>query len=159
MKYHWTTKLGAFLIATVFLVAAVSSSIGIACLAAQYFNIPVVFAKKNKTKNIAGDVYKTDVVSFTHGRTYTVIVSKDFLNEHDRVLLIDDFLANGCALLGLAELVQQSGAHIVGAGIVIEKGFQRGGELVREKGIRLESLAVIESMGDDGSIVFRSSGT
>lgn len=136
-----------------------ASGIGIACLAAQYFNVPVVFAKKNKTKNIAGDVYKTDVVSFTHGRTYTVIVSKDFLNEHDRVLLIDDFLANGCALLGLAELVQQSGAHIVGAGIVIEKGFQRGGEMVREKGIRLESLAVIESMGDDGSIVFRSSGT
>ena len=136
-----------------------ASGIGIACLAAQYFNVPVVFAKKNKTKNIAGDVYKTDVVSFTHGRTYTVIVSKDFLNEHDRVLLIDDFLANGCALLGLAELVQQSGAQIVGAGIVIEKGFQRGGELVREKGIRLESLAVIESMGDDGSIVFRSSGT
>ena len=135
-----------------------ASGIGIACLAAQYFNVPVVFAKKNKTKNIAGDVYKTDVVSFTHGRTYTVIVSKDFLNENDRVLLIDDFLANGCALLGLAELVQQSGAHIVGAGIVIEKGFQRGGELVRQKGIRLESLAVVESMGDDGSIVFRSSG-
>lgn len=133
-----------------------ASGIGIACLAAQYFDVPVVFAKKNKTKNIAGDVYTTEVVSFTHGRTYTVMVAKDFLNASDRVLLLDDFLANGCALLGLAELVRQSGAHIVGAGIVIEKGFQRGGDLVRQAGIRLESLAVVESMSDDGNIVFRS---
>ena len=132
-----------------------SSGIGIACIAAQYFNVPVVFAKKNKSKNIAGDVYTRKVQSFTHGRIYDVIVSKKYLNSEDKVLIIDDFLANGCALLGLAGIVEDSGAEIVGAGIVIEKGFQRGGQLIREKGIRLESLAVIDSMTDDGKIFFK----
>ena len=131
-----------------------ASGIGIACIAAQYFNVPVLFAKKNKTKNIAGEVYSTDIVSYTHSRTYTVIVSKQFLNPEDRVLIIDDFLANGCAMEGLVELVRQSGATLVGCGSVIEKGFQRGGDLIRSKGIRVESLAIIDSMSDD-SLVYR----
>ena len=100
-------------------------------MTAQAFGVPVVFAKKNQTKNIAGDVYTTKVESFTHGRVYDIIVAKEFLGEGDRVLLIDDFLANGMALEGLAELVQMSGAELVGAGIVIEKGFQQGGDLLR----------------------------
>lgn len=133
-----------------------ASGIGIACVVAQYFNVPVVFAKKTKTKNIAGDVYTSKVESFTHGRVYDIIVSKEFLGKGDKVLLIDDFLANGKALEGLAALVQDSGAELVGAGIVIEKGFQVGGELIRSKGIRLESLAIVESMDEEtGTIVFR----
>ena len=132
-----------------------ASGIGIACIAARYFNVPVVFAKKSKTKNIAGDVYTSRVESFTHGRIYDIMVSKDFLNSDDRVLLIDDFLANGCALEGLAELVRSAGATLVGAGIVIEKGFQRGGDLLRSKGIRVESLAIIDRMDESGSITFR----
>lgn len=132
-----------------------ASGIGIACIAARYFNVPVVFAKKSKTKNIAGDVYTSRVESFTHGRIYDIMVSKDFLNSGDRVLLIDDFLANGCALEGLAELVRSAGATLVGAGIVIEKGFQRGGDLLRSKGVRVESLAIIDRMDESGSITFR----
>ena len=133
-----------------------ASGIGIACIAAQYFDVPVVFAKKNQTKNIAGDVYTTKVESFTHGRVYDIIVAKEFLGKGDRVLLIDDFLANGMALEGLAELVQLSGAELVGAGIVIEKGFQQGGDLLRSQGIRIESLAIIDSMNEKtGEIVFR----
>ena len=133
-----------------------ASGIGIACVTAQSFGVPVVFAKKNQTKNIAGDVYTTKVESFTHGRVYDIIVAKEFLGKGDKVLLIDDFLANGMALEGLAELVQMSGAELVGAGIVIEKGFQQGGDLLRSQGIRIESLAVIESMDEKtGEIVFR----
>ena len=132
-----------------------ASGIGIACIAARYFNVPVVFAKKSKTKNIAGDVYTSRVESFTHGRIYDIMVSKDFLNSDDRVLLIDDFLANGCALEGLAELVRSAGATLVGAGIVIEKGFQRGGDLLRSKGVRVESLAIIDHMDESGIITFR----
>lgn len=132
-----------------------ASGIGIACIAARYFNVPVVFAKKSKTKNIAGDVYTSRVESFTHGRIYDIMVSKDFLNSDDRVLLIDDFLANGCALEGLAELVRSAGATLVGAGIVIEKGFQRGGDLLRSNGVRVESLAIIDRMDESGSITFR----
>lgn len=133
-----------------------ASGIGIACVVAQYFHVPVVFAKKNKTKNIAGDVYTSQVESFTHGRVYDIIVSKEFLGEGDRVLLIDDFLANGKALEGLAALVKDSGAELVGAGIVIEKGFQVGGENLRQQGIRLESLAIVERMYEEtGTIVFR----
>ena len=133
-----------------------ASGIGIACVVAQYFDVPVVFAKKTKTKNIAGDVYTSKVESFTHGRVYDIIVSKEFLGEGDKVLLIDDFLANGKALEGRASLVQDSGAELVGAGIVIEKGFQVGGEAIRERGIRLESLAIVESMDEEtGTIVFR----
>lgn len=131
-----------------------SSGIGIACVAAQYFDVPVVFAKKNKTKNIAGDVYTSRVESFTHGRVYDIIVSKEFLHAEDHVLLIDDFLANGSALLGLAKLVEDAGATLEGAGIVIEKGFQTGGELVRGRGIRVESLAIVSSMDEDGTVHF-----
>ena len=133
-----------------------ASGIGIACITAQYFGVPVVFAKKSQTKNIAGDVYKTEVQSFTHGRIYNVIVSKDFLKPEDKILIIDDFPANGCALLGLEEIIRESGAELVGAGIVIEKGFQVGGEEIRKKGIRLESLAIVDSMSVEGGVVFRN---
>ena len=132
-----------------------ASGIGIACIAAMYFDVPVVFAKKTQTKNIAGDVYSTKVQSFTHGRIYDIIVSKDFLKPDDKVLVIDDFLANGCALIGLAELIEKSGATLAGAGIVVEKGFQQGGKEIRNKGIRLESLAIIESMDADTGVIFR----
>ena len=133
-----------------------ASGIGIACVAAEIFDVPVVFAKKTQTKNIAGDVYTTKVESYTHGRVYDIIVSKEFLGEGDRVLLIDDFLANGKALEGLAELVTKSGAELVGAGVVIEKGFQVGGDIIRSKGIHLESLAIVESMDEKtGEVVFR----
>ena len=133
-----------------------ASGIGIACVAAQHFDVPVVFAKKTQTKNIAGDVYTTKVESFTHGRVYDIIVSKEFLGKGDKVLLIDDFLANGKALEGLATLVQDSGAELVGAGVVIEKGFQIGGKLLRDRGIHLESLAIVDGMDDKtGEITFR----
>lgn len=133
-----------------------ASGIGIACIVAQYFDVPVVFAKKTQTKNIAGEVYTSKVESFTHGRVYDIIVSKEFLGKGDKVLLIDDFLANGKALEGLAALVRDSGAELVGAGIVIEKGFQVGGDLIRSEGIRLESLAIVDSMDEEtGTIVFR----
>lgn len=133
-----------------------ASGIGIACAVARSFDVPVVFAKKTQTKNIAGEVYTTKVESFTHGRVYDVIVSKEFLGKGDKVLLIDDFLANGKALEGLARLVEESGAQLVGAGIVIEKGFQAGGKMLREKGIRIESLAIVDSMDEaTGKIVFR----
>ena len=133
-----------------------ASGIGIACVAAEVFDVPVVFAKKTQTKNIAGDVYTTKVESFTHGRVYDIIVSKEVLGKGDKVLLIDDFLANGKALEGLAELVTKSGAELVGAGVVIEKGFQVGGDIIRSKGIHLESLAIVESMDEKtGEVVFR----
>lgn len=133
-----------------------ASGIGIACITAQYFDdAPVVFAKKNPTKNIAGEVYTSKVESFTHGRVYNVIVSKRFLGPEDRVLIIDDFLANGCALMGLIDIVRASGAELAGAGIVIEKGFQEGGRIIRGMGVRLESLAIVESMSEEGGVVFR----
>ncbi len=131
-----------------------ASGIGIACIAAQYFEVPVVFAKKGKSKNISEDTYTNQVYSFTHDKTYDIIVSKEFLNKDDRVLIIDDFLARGCALKGLIDLIKKSGAEVVGAGIVIEKGFQDGGRKLRDEGVRVESLAVIDSM-DDCKIVFR----
>lgn len=130
-----------------------ASGIGIACIAAQYFNVPVIFAKKNQTKNIAGDVYTALVESYTHGKTYDIIVSKEFLNPDDRVLLIDDFLANGNALMGLVSLVNAAGAMVVGAGIAVEKTFQPGGERIRGRGIRVESLAQIAAM-DGETITF-----
>ena len=134
-----------------------ASGIGIACVAAEVFDVPVVFAKETQTKNIAGDVYTTKVESFTHGRVYDIIVSREFLGKGDKVLLIDDFLANGKALEGLAELVKKSGAELVGAGVVIEKGFQVGGDIIRSKGIHLESLAIVESMDEKtGEVVFRN---
>ena len=133
-----------------------ASGIGIACVVAQQFHVPVVFAKKNQTKNIAGDVYTSKVESYTHGRTYDIIVSKEFLGKGDKVLLIDDFLANGCALQGLIQIVQSAGASVEGIGIVIEKGFQSGGRIIRNLGFQLESLAIIEKMNAaDGSVVFR----
>jgi len=132
-----------------------ASGIGIACIAAQYFKVPVVFAKKNQTKNIAGDVYTGKVESFTHGRVYDIIVAKEYLRAEDKVLIIDDFLANGSALMGLTKLVADAGATLVGAGIVIEKGFQEGGELVRNTGVRVESLAIIDRMSEESGVVFR----
>lgn len=131
-----------------------ASGIGIACIAAQYFDCPVLFAKKTKTKNIANAVYKTRVKSYTHGTVYDVIVSKDFLSKDDKVLIVDDFLAEGNALLGLCDLCRQAEAEVVGCAIAIEKGFQPGSSRLREIGVRVESLAVIDSMGD-GEIKFR----
>lgn len=131
-----------------------SSGIGIACLTAQYFNVPVIFAKKNKTKNIAGDVYTSKVESFTHGKVYDVIVSKEFLRPEDRVLVIDDFLANGSALQGLIKLVRDAGATLVGAGICVEKAFQPGGEMIRNMGVRVESLARIADMSVENGVTF-----
>jgi xanthine phosphoribosyltransferase len=131
-----------------------ASGIGMACIAAQSFHCPVVFAKKTETKNIAGEVYRTQVRSYTHGRIYDVIVSKDYLGPGDRLLLIDDFLANGAALSGLLDLAMLAGATVVGAGIAIEKAYQPGGELIRSRGVRVESLARIKSMSEDGGIEF-----
>ena len=131
-----------------------ASGIGIACVTAQFFHCPVIFAKKSQTKNIAGEVYNTKVESFTHGRVYDVIVAKQFLGPGDRVLIIDDFLANGAALEGLIDLVNQAGAELVGAGIVIEKAFQPGGARIRAKGIRVESLAKVKSMSEETGVEF-----
>lgn len=131
-----------------------ASGIGMACIAAQVFGCPVVFAKKSKTRNIAGDVYTAQVESFTHGNVSDVIVSKDFLGPQDSVLIIDDFLANGAALAGLCSIVEQAGAHLVGAGIAIEKAFQPGGDKLRAQGIRVESLARIKSMSPETGIEF-----
>lgn len=134
-----------------------SSGIAIGSLVAQEFECPLVFAKKNKTKNIAGDVYETPVESFTHGTTYNVMVSKRFLGKGDRVLIIDDFLAIGNALKGLIKIVNDSGAELVGCGTVIEKGYQHGGDELRGQGIRVESLAIVESMNHEtGEIIFRN---
>lgn len=130
-----------------------ASGIGIACLTAAHFGVPVVFAKKTTTNNIAGDVYTAEVYSYTHERTYNIRLSKDFLTEDDRVLIIDDFLAKGSALMALLKLVHDSGATTVGAGIVIEKAYQAGGHLLRDNGLRIESLAKIASMDENG-IVF-----
>ena len=133
-----------------------ASGIGIACVVAQHFGVPVVFAKKAQSVNIDGDVYATKVESFTKKRVYDVIVSKKYLKPGEKILIIDDFLANGCAVAGLIDLIQNAGAEVVGVGIAIEKGFQVGGKNIREQGIRLESLAIVESMNDEtGEIVFR----
>ena len=131
-----------------------ASGIGIACLTAQYFNVPMVFAKKTKTVNIFSDVYTSRVESFTHKRVYDIIVSKEYLRPEDRVLIIDDFLAQGSALQGLISLVTDAGAEVVGAGIVIEKAFQPGGDLIRGMGVRVESLARIAHMSCEDGITF-----
>lgn len=131
-----------------------ASGIGIACITALVFRCPVVFAKKTKTKNIAGDVYRTLVKSYTHNTCYDVIVSKNFLGPEDRLLLIDDFLANGAALSGLMDLADMAGARVIGAGIAIEKAYQPGGRLLRERGLRIESLARISRMNEKGMIEF-----
>ena len=132
-----------------------ASGIAIACIAARYFQVPVVFAKKTRSLNIAGDVYTAKVESFTHKNTNDIIVSKKFLSPGDRILIVDDFLANGKAILGLAKLVEQAGATLVGAGVVIEKGFQDGGKRIREAGIDLHSLAIVEEMSTEHGIRFR----
>ncbi len=133
-----------------------ASGIGIACIAARHFGVPVVFAKKSKSINIEGEMYVAEVESFTHKNTNQVIVAKKFLGPDDNVLIIDDFLANGCALQGLISIVQQAGGSVSGIGIAIEKGFQDGGKIIRNLGYRLESLAIVESMNaETGEIVFR----
>ncbi len=133
-----------------------ASGIGIACVAAGCFDVDVVFAKKSQSLNIDGEVYSTKVESFTHKRVYDVIVSKKFLGKDDRVLIIDDFLANGYAVLGLIDIVESAGATLVGVGIAVEKGFQQGGRLIRERGIHLESLAIVDEMNwETGEIKFR----
>lgn len=132
-----------------------ASGIAIASLVAEELDVPVLFAKKTQTKNISGDVYTSKVESFTHGKVYDVIVSKDFLGPNDKVLIIDDFLANGKALLGLIDIVNQAGATLVGCGIAVEKGFQEGGEIIRNSGVHLESLAIIDEMSVENGIKFR----
>ena len=133
-----------------------ASGIGIACIVAQHFDVPVVFAKKSQSINIEGEVYSTKIESFTHKKTYDVIVSKKYITPEDHILIIDDFLANGYALEGLIDLVQSAGATVEGIGIAIEKGFQKGGETIRKKGIQLESLAIVDSMDcQKGTIAFR----
>lgn len=131
-----------------------ASGIGIACLTAQYFNVPVVFAKKAKTINIYSDTYNATVHSYTHKRDYDIVVSKEFLSKDDNVLIIDDFLAKGSALTALLMLIEKAGAKTAGAGIVIEKAYQGGGNLVRDMGIRVESLAKIKSISKKDGIVF-----
>lgn len=133
-----------------------ASGIGIACFVAKEFGVPMVFAKKSHSINIDSEVYVTEVESFTHKRKNNVIVSKKFLNPEDRVLIIDDFLANGCALQGLIAIAKEAGASVEGVGIVIEKGFQIGGQVIRNLGVHLESLAIIESMdAETGNVIFR----
>lgn len=132
-----------------------ASGIAIACIAAQYFGVSVVFAKKAQSINLDGESYTTKIQSFTHKKIYDVIVSKKYISSDDKVLIIDDFLANGCALLGLIDIVRSAGASVEGIGIVIEKGFQSGGAEIRKMGIDLRSLAIIESMdAETGEIVF-----
>lgn len=133
-----------------------ASGIGIAAVVAQHFDVPVVFAKKSQSINLDGDVYSTKIQSFTHQRIYDVIVSKKFLSADDHVLLIDDFLANGCALNGLIDLVEDAGATVEGIGIAVEKGFQQGGRIIRNLGYQLESLAIVEGMdAETGEVHFR----
>ena len=133
-----------------------ASGIGIACVAARQFDVPVIFAKKSKSINIEGEVYVAEVESFTHKCKNQVIVSKKFLNPDDNVLIIDDFLANGCALQGLISIVTSAGANVAGIGIVIEKGFQTGGKIIRNLGYHLESLAIVDEMdAATGNIIFR----
>lgn len=133
-----------------------ASGIGIACVAAQHFGVPVVFAKKSQSINLDGAMYSSKIESFTHKRVYDVIVSKKFLGPEDHVLIIDDFLANGCAVLGLIDMIKAAGATLEGVGIAVEKGFQQGGKKLREMGVRVESLAIVDAMdAESGAITFR----
>lgn len=134
-----------------------ASGIGIACVAARHFNVPVVFAKKTQSVNLDGEMYTAEVESFTHKNKNRVIVSKKYLNENDKVLIIDDFLANGCALQGLISIINSANATVAGIGIAIEKGFQPGGQIIRNLGYRLESLAIVDGMDPaTGKITFRN---
>lgn len=154
MGKEWKTRFAGKKINKILTIEA--SGIGIAAVAALEFGVPVVFAKKSKSINIDGDFYSAEVESFTHKNVNNVIVSKKYLSEEDHVLIIDDFLANGCALQGLIQIVQASGATVEGIGIAIEKGFQVGGRLIRNLGLQLESLAIVESMDPEkGTIQFR----
>ena len=133
-----------------------ASGIAIACFVARYFGVPMLFAKKSKSVNIDGDMYVAEVESFTHKCTNQVIVSKKFLNKGDHVLIVDDFLANGCALQGLISITENAGATVEGIGIAVEKGFQAGGAVIRSRGYRLESLAIVEKMDEEkGTVYFR----
>ncbi len=133
-----------------------ASGIGVGCMVAKHFSCPLLFAKKSKTLNIKGDVYTSKVESFTHQCTYDIIVSKDFINKNDTVLIVDDFLAKGNALIGLIDIVNQAGASLAGCAIAIEKGYQGGGDKLRSQGIRVESMAIVEKMNDiNGEIIFR----
>ncbi len=131
-----------------------ASGIAIAVIAAQYFNVPVVFAKKTESKNLDKDTYESDVYSYTKDKTYTIKVSKRYLNQGENILIVDDFLARGKAAQGLIDIIDKAECNVSGIGIVIEKGFQSGGEEIREKGIRLESLAIVDNI-DNGKIIFR----
>lgn len=131
-----------------------ASGIGLACVAGEVFGCPVLFAKKSRTKNIAGSVYTAQVESYTHGGVYTILCAKEYLTSADKVLILDDFLANGNALLGLLELCRQAGCQVVGAGVAIEKAYQPGGRRVRDLGVRVESLARIQAMDPDEGITF-----
>ena len=133
-----------------------ASGIGLACIAAMHFGVPVVFAKKTQSVNLDGDIYTAEVESFTHKNKNTVLVSKKYIKEGEHILIIDDFLANGCALQGLIRIVHAGGAIVEGIGIAVEKGFQAGGTMIRNMGYQLESLAIVESMNSEtGEIVFR----
>ena len=154
MGKEWKTRFEGKNINKILTIEA--SGIGIACIVAQHFGVPVVFAKKSKSINIEGEMYTAEVESFTHKNKNQVIVAKKFLNADDHVLLIDDFLANGCALQGLIQIVQSAGATVEGIGIAIEKGFQSGGRIIRNLGYQLESLAIVEDMNHEtGEIIFR----
>ena len=155
MGEEWKRRFADVTITKILTIEA--SGIGIACVASEYFNVPVVFAKKSKSINIEGDMYIAEVESFTHKNVNQVIVSKKFLGSDDHVLIIDDFLANGCALQGLISIVSQAGASVAGIGIAVEKGFQSGGQIIRNLGYRLESLAIIDGMdAATGQITFRN---
>jgi xanthine phosphoribosyltransferase len=130
-----------------------ASGIALAVAAASYMHVPVVFAKKNKSANVSGDVFCSEVASFTHNKVFTIVISKDYISADDAVLIIDDFLAEGNALLGLIDLCEQAGAEVAGCAIAVEKGFQNGAQKVMAKGVRVESLAIVESM-NDGIITF-----
>ena len=132
-----------------------TSGIAIAMAAAAAMHVPVVFAKKHKSGNLSGEMYQTVVHSYTHGVDYNIVVSRDFLSEKDNILIVDDFLANGKALNGLIDIVGQAGAKVIGCSCAIEKGFQGGGDALREQGVRVDSLAIVEAMSDD-SLTFRS---
>lgn len=131
-----------------------ASGIGIACIAAQYFGVPVVFAKKAQSKNLDGDIYTSKVHSYTHDKEYIIRVSKKFVTSQDKILIIDDFLANGKAIIGLMDIIKQSGADLEGCGICIEKGFQEGGDYIRKLGVDLQSLAIID-LNEKGTMIFR----
>jgi xanthine phosphoribosyltransferase len=133
-----------------------ASGIGIACITAEQFDVPAVYAKKTRGLNMSDDCYVSSVVSYTHGNAYNVIVSKPYISENDKVLIVDDFLANGSALKALVNICRAAGAEVIGAGIAIEKVYQGGGKMIRDMGVRVESLAKIESVGNDGKIIFEN---